>query len=75
MCVRVLLRGKGHEDLPSGFEQREQGEGVFRGSFSGEQKEACWAAIGWQASAVEETETYEYKLFVFRMKDGNTALQ
>lgn len=43
MCGGVLLRGKRHEDLPSGSEKREQGEGVFKGSFSGEGKnEACW---------------------------------
>lgn len=43
MCGGVLLRGKRHEDLPSGSEKREQGEGVFGGSFSGEKKnEACW---------------------------------
>lgn len=38
VCGGVLLRGKRHEDLPSGSEKREQGEGVFGGSFSGEKK-------------------------------------
>ena len=46
VCVwEYCCWGKRHEDLNSGPETREQGDGVFRGSFSGERKnEACWGA-------------------------------
>lgn len=70
VCVEVLLRGKRHEDLPSGSEIGEQGDGVFRGGFSEEKKNAaCWEAKGRQASAVEETETHEYERSVFKIND------
>lgn len=75
MCVEVLLRGKRHEDLPSGSEKRGQGEGVCRRSFSGEKKKKRPAGElkGGRPQMLRTHETYEYKLCV-QAEQQETAL-
>lgn len=55
-----IVKGKRHEDLPSGAKRGEQGDGVFRESLSEENKNlACREA---KASAADKTETPEHGL-------------
>lgn len=67
------LEEKGHEDLHSGLEKREQGEGVFFcGSFSGEKRnEACWGA---RPQLLKKPETYTHKCPLIKTECEKTAL-
>lgn len=74
MCVGVLLGGKGHEDLPSGLSKGNKEKECFEDPSQGRKKKTRPA--GEQKGGMPQLlrrQTYEYKLFVFKMSGGKTT--